>query len=375
MASRQPLRAAMPFGASARDAEDYYDFVPSDDDLSGDEREDAASKIPVSALNEAVASANDVSAMMAADALPLGSATTNRAIFTPFNTASAETKKQSKTDGSVPVPMELVASGAVILTGSGGKQLKVSAESLAQHAARKSQLESALDAIVSSSSSGGGGSGAALLGGAGTMGEAPFRFHRQHDGAGTSDVIMTSASEDLAQNGLQDNGMVKAATASAKSNVHFPDDTNGSPDNDLDPLYDDNMDDADEKWVQQNFREQGTGETDASLCCPCCFLTVCMDCQRHTTYLNQYRSVAAINCRIKKDEILTYTSGTATALALPFQKRLNIAATRTNARGESFSLLSPDEFHPVACSDCGTTVGVYDRNQQYHFFNVLPSNC
>lgn len=24
----------------------------------------------------------------------------------------------------------------------------------------------------------------------------------------------------------------------------------------------------------------GGAETDATLCCPCCFMTVCMDCQR-----------------------------------------------------------------------------------------------
>lgn len=119
---------------------------------------------------------------------------------------------------------------------------------------------------------------------------------------------------------------------------------------------------------------QGSNETDATLCCPCCFMIVCMDCQRHTAYTNQYRSHVGINCRIKNDEILTYTRDTATTSTLPFQKRLNMAATRTNAKGESFSLLGPDEFHPVACSDCGTTVGVYDRQQQYHFFNVLPSN-
>lgn len=99
---------------------------------------------------------------------------------------------------------------------------------------------------------------------------------------------------------------------------------------------------------------------------------------RHVKFTNQYRSSAAVNCRIKKDEILTYTSGAASASALPFQKRLNLASTRSTSTssGEAFSLLlTANEFYPVACSDCGTTVGVYDRHQQYHFFNVLPSNC
>lgn len=97
---------------------------------------------------------------------------------------------------------------------------------------------------------------------------------------------------------------------------------------------------------------------------------------RHTTYATQYRANIAVNCRVKKDEILTYTSGAASASSLPFHKRLNVAAAaRTSASGASLSLLSSsNEFYPVVCSDCGTTVGVLDRQQHYHFFNVLPSN-
>lgn len=97
---------------------------------------------------------------------------------------------------------------------------------------------------------------------------------------------------------------------------------------------------------------------------------------RHVNFTNQYRSSAAVNCRIKKDEILTYASGAASSSALPFQKRLNMMAARSSSEALSQSLLlTANEFYPVACSDCGTTVGVYDRHQQYHFFNVLPSNC
>lgn len=96
-----------------------------------------------------------------------------------------------------------------------------------------------------------------------------------------------------------------------------------------------------------------------------------MPMNRHVTYANQYRASTAVNCRIKRDEILTYARDAASATALPFAKRLDLTEARSTR--DRVSLLTPDEFHPVACSDCGTTVGVLDRAQQFHFFNVLPS--
>ena len=54
-----------------------------------------------------------------------------------------------------------------------------------------------------------------------------------------------------------------------------------------DELYDEEADEADAKWVDNHWRkeatQQGTSqgtETDAILNCPCCFTTLCMDCQR-----------------------------------------------------------------------------------------------
>ncbi|RLN53118.1 hypothetical protein BBJ29_005642 [Phytophthora kernoviae] len=146
-----------------------------------------------------------------------------------------------------------------------------------------------------------------------------------------------------------------------------------------DLLYDEQLDDADEKWVQAQLSK---AETDATLCCPCCFVTVCMACERHAQFMNQYRATAAINCRVKKEEILTYTTGESSSVpaSLPFHKRRNLATSASNktttTTGQQIAgLLQQNEFYPVACSDCGTMVGVFDRDQQYHFFNVLPSNC
>jgi len=30
-----------------------------------------------------------------------------------------------------------------------------------------------------------------------------------------------------------------------------------------------------------------------------------------------------------------------------------------------------EAYHPVRCSVCNTEVGVYDRDEVYHFFNIL----
>ncbi|KAK1931274.1 E2F-associated phosphoprotein [Phytophthora citrophthora] len=100
---------------------------------------------------------------------------------------------------------------------------------------------------------------------------------------------------------------------------------------------------------------------------------------QHATYTNQYRSTAAINCRVKREEILTYTlsEGGRVADSQPFHKRQNlITGNISMSTGQQIAqLLQEDEFYPVSCSDCGTMVGVFDKHQQYHFFNALPSNC
>lgn len=33
-----------------------------------------------------------------------------------------------------------------------------------------------------------------------------------------------------------------------------------------------------------------------------------------------------------------------------------------------------EEFHPVKCDHCSTEVGVLDKDEVYHFFNVVPSH-
>ncbi len=98
-------------------------------------------------------------------------------------------------------------------------------------------------------------------------------------------------------------------------------------------LYNSRADDRDSQWVRNNLskhrrkapssnsnsssstattattttttKNQGEeleegSESDAMLNCPCCFALLCVDCQRHETWVNQYRAVFVRNCRIER---------------------------------------------------------------------------
>lgn len=32
-------------------------------------------------------------------------------------------------------------------------------------------------------------------------------------------------------------------------------------------------------------------------------------------------------------------------------------------------------YHPVQCTECSTEVAVFDKDEVYHFFNILASHC
>lgn len=109
-------------------------------------------------------------------------------------------------------------------------------------------------------------------------------------------------------------------------------------------------------------RGKGKGpETDAVLNCPCCFTALCMDCQRHERYKEQFRAMYFVNCTVK-----THVRVTA-----PDQKkgqaRLEAAEVAEAAEAKS------EVLHPVVCATCGTEVGVQDADEVVHFFNVLAS--
>lgn len=66
-----------------------------------------------------------------------------------------------------------------------------------------------------------------------------------------------------------------------------------------------------------------------------------------------------LNCTVLKDEVLRYK---------PKQKKHRKKGQDSSKDGSS------DKFNPVRCNVCNTEVAVYDKDEVFHFFNVLASN-
>lgn len=149
---------------------------------------------------------------------------------------------------------------------------------------------------------------------------------------------------------LQD-GNVPAASPKPLADSDSDADTLGSPE--ADPFYDPLADDADEGWaaIQRSNRR-----SDAILSCPCCFSTLCIDCQRHERHTEQYRAMFVMNCTVNQ----------ATVQQRPNRKR---AKRRKDIQHPD------DSLNQVSCSVCGTEVGGRDADEVFHFFHVLASTA
>ena len=140
------------------------------------------------------------------------------------------------------------------------------------------------------------------------------------------------------------------------------------------------MDDDDQNWVnQRKARHTPKGElnegvkaapnSSAILNCPACFALLCLDCQQHENYHHQFRAMFVQNCGVDL----------ATQLKFPLSKRelkkqWGNKKKKRDSDNSSLVVEDPDEsFHPVKCNECSTKVAVYDKDEIYHFFNVLPS--
>jgi hypothetical protein len=146
-----------------------------------------------------------------------------------------------------------------------------------------------------------------------------------------------------------------------------------------DLLYDPNMDDEDQKWaddLRRTYTQQSDPtatssrvdnaavaklpNSDAVLNCPACFVVLCLDCQRHTTYEHQYRAMFVLNCTVDHTQAMKYPQ------------------TGAKKKGKGKNALpagdANETFNPVKCNRCTTQVAVYDKDEVYHFFNVLASH-
>ncbi|XP_006820475.1 E2F-associated phosphoprotein-like [Saccoglossus kowalevskii] len=156
-----------------------------------------------------------------------------------------------------------------------------------------------------------------------------------------------------------------------------------------DLFYDPDIDDENERWINkqrdrykpkksgsgdaanqcrsQNCSEKVTATTDAVLNCPACMASLCIDCQKHDFYRNQFRAMFVINCVIVKDEVLRYKEPIRQG-----KKRQRNQNKAEYVRIEA-NETSEEIYHPVKCGECNTEVAVYDKDEVYHFHNVLAS--
>ena len=79
-----------------------------------------------------------------------------------------------------------------------------------------------------------------------------------------------------------------------------------------------------------------------------------------------------MNCRVCRDEVLKYAPNLSKR-----ERRRKRAGGREGEGGSSEGAQGEGEaeesFHPVHCSECNTEVAMYDKDEVFHFFNVLAS--
>ena len=129
-----------------------------------------------------------------------------------------------------------------------------------------------------------------------------------------------------------------------------------------DPLYDPDADDDDVAWAS---KQRGGRSSDAILSCPCCFTTLCIDCQAHEQQANQYRAMFVRACTVDRAG-----AATATATAPASSQGRHRRSKRSKAGGAGGR---SEQTFPVRCEVCSELVGVQDADEVYHFTNVFPS--
>ena len=110
---------------------------------------------------------------------------------------------------------------------------------------------------------------------------------------------------------------------------------------------------------------------------------------RHEVYRHQFRAMFVTNCHILRDQVLKYVPRLS-------KKQRRKRRRKGRGRGEVEKEVRGEEeeeeggggggerggggggdkgedYHPVHCAECNTEVAVYDKDEVFHFFNVLAS--
>ena len=121
-------------------------------------------------------------------------------------------------------------------------------------------------------------------------------------------------------------------------------------------------------------------DSDAVLSCPRCFTTVCMDCQQHEKYANQYRAMFVMNIGVDWNKTMVYDD----ALG-----GLKLASRRSNNGDEAHALPntiphdmgndatdqdSEQFYYSVHCGYCACEVAALDmKDEVYYFYGCIAS--
>jgi E2F-associated phosphoprotein len=211
-------------------------------------------------------------------------------------------------------------------------------------------------------------------------------------------MIVTSCEEDS-----NDGASATDSSSDSDSESVVPDD-----------LFDDQADEDDEAYVYRHLRSGAPSvvdtaspttkdsekhtkprNSDAVLSCPACFRIVCMDCQRHEHYKNQYRAMFVMSVTVRWDLSLQYDPESRCLVPCqPANRSTNSSSQNSAIRCEDDRSNSSD-CHPVPCGDgeanavradgtiyytvccanCHTTVAALDMSDEvYHFSGCLASS-
>ena len=109
-----------------------------------------------------------------------------------------------------------------------------------------------------------------------------------------------------------------------------------------------------------------TPASDAVLNCPNCFSVLTVSCQQNDHHDGQFRAMFVHNCRVRAGELLCFNGPSSGQSAKGLVEYVPPSSKRKQ--------VIPDElFYPVHCGICDTRVGVYDKDEVYHFFDVFAS--
>lgn len=130
--------------------------------------------------------------------------------------------------------------------------------------------------------------------------------------------------------------------------------------------------------TKQKMQVYRPRDTDAVLSCPCCFNIVCMDCQRHQRYLNQFRAMFVMGITVDWHHRLIYDQAQQALVRKPLLPNEvppdYYSVTANDGHERRFPPAIKGEYFAVLCANCHTHVAALDLTEEvYHFHGCLES--